>query len=167
MAILDAEASRFRDVALLIGRVLIGVLFLIAAYNKAKGYDGTVGYLTKLGVPAPAITMLLTILFEAAAGILLIVGYQTRLVAIAVAGFRIATALVAHTNVADGNQLNHLLKNFAIAGGALALFVSGPGGTRSTRGEAEAFFGWRRAGPRWCAINAVLAFQDPPPQNER
>ena len=34
---------------------------------------------------------------------------------------------VAHTNIADGNQFNHLLKNFAVAGGALALFASGPG----------------------------------------
>jgi putative oxidoreductase len=69
----------------------------------------------------------LTILFETVAGILLIIGYQTRLVALAVAAFCIATGLVAHTNVADGNQLNHLLKNLAVAGGALALFVSGAG----------------------------------------
>ena len=81
MAILDATASRFRDVALLIGRILIGVLFLIAAYNKAKGYGGAVGYFTKLGVPAAGVVAPLTILFEAAAGILLIIGYQTRLVA--------------------------------------------------------------------------------------
>ena len=48
----------------------------------------------------------LAILFEAAAGILL---------------------MIAYTNIATGNQLNHLLKNLAIAGGALALFISGPG----------------------------------------
>ena len=127
MAILDSEASKYRDVALLIGRILIGVLFLIAAYNKAKGYGGSVGYFTKLGVPAPGVVAPLTILFEAAAGILLVIGYQTRLVAIAVAAFCVVTGLIAHTNIADGNQLNHLLKNLAIAGGALALFVTGPG----------------------------------------
>ena len=127
MAILDAEASKYRDIALLIGRILLGVLFLIAAYNKAKGYGGAVGYFTKLGVPAAGVVAPLTILFEAAAGILLIIGYQTRLVAIAVAAFCVATALIAHTNIADGNQFNHLLKNLAIAGGALALFVSGAG----------------------------------------
>ena len=33
----------------------------------------------------------------------------------------------AHVNFADTDQLNHLLKNLAIAGGCLALFVSGPG----------------------------------------
>ena len=78
-------------------------------------------------MPAPGIIAPLTILFEAAAGILLIIGYQTRLVAIALAAFCVATALIAHTNIADGNQFNHLLKNLAIAGGALALFVSGAG----------------------------------------
>src|SRR5688500_12073275 len=70
MAILDAEASKYRDIALLIGRILLGVLFLIAAYNKAKGYGGAVGYFTKLGVPAAGVVAPLTILFEAAAGIL-------------------------------------------------------------------------------------------------
>jgi putative oxidoreductase len=39
----------------------------------------------------------------------------------------VVAALIAHTNFADGNQLNHFLKNVAIAGGCLALFVSGAG----------------------------------------
>jgi putative oxidoreductase len=123
----DAHASKYGDVALLIGRILIGALFLIAAYNKIKGYGGSIGYFGKLGVPAPSVTVPLTILFEAAAGILLIVGYKTRLVALAIAAFCLVTALVAHTNIADSNQLNHLLKNLAVTGGALALFVSGAG----------------------------------------
>lgn len=127
MAILDSEASKYRDVALLIGRILLGALFLIAAYNKARGYGGAVGYFGRLGLPVPGLLAPLTILFEAAAGVLLIIGYQTRLVAVLVAVFCIVTALIAHTNVGDGNQLNHLLKNFAIAGGALALFIAGPG----------------------------------------
>ena len=123
----DAQASKFGDVALLIGRVLIGALFLIAAYNKMKGYSGGLTYFGRLGIPAPSITLPLTILFEVAVGILLIIGYQTRIVALAIVAFCVATALIAHTNIADGNQFNHLLKNFAVAGGALALFVSGPG----------------------------------------
>jgi len=102
-------------------------LFLIAAYNKAKGYGGAVGYFGKLGLPAPDWLAPLTIAFEAIAGLMLIVGYQTRLAALAVAIFCVATALIAHTNIADGNQFNHLLKNLAVAGGALALFVAGAG----------------------------------------
>lgn len=123
----DTHASKYGDIALLIGRILIGALFLIAAYNKAKGYSGSLGYFGKLGVPAPSVLLPLTIAFEVAAGILLIIGYQARLAALAIALFCIATALIAHTNIADGNQFNHLLKNLAVTGGALALFVSGPG----------------------------------------
>ena len=122
---IDAHASNYRDVALLVGRILIGLLFLVAAYNKMKGYGGTVGYFTTLGVRAPSIAAPLAIAFETVAGILLIIGYQTRIVALAIAAFCIVTALIAHTSIADGNQLNHLLKNFAIAGGCLALFVTG------------------------------------------
>ena len=124
---IDVQAAKYSDTALLIGRILLGALFLIAAYNKVKGYGGGIGYFGRLGMPAPDVTYPLTILFELAVGILLIIGYQTRLAALAIAAFCIATALIAHTNVADGNQFNHLLKNLAVAGGALALFAAGPG----------------------------------------
>jgi putative oxidoreductase len=124
---LDKKLSAFHDIALLIGRILIGALFLIAAYNKLKGLGGTTGYFTKLGVPAPAIAAPVVALFELTAGILVMVGFKTRLVALAIAAFCVASALLAHTNFADGNQLNHFLKNLAIAGGCLALFVTGAG----------------------------------------
>ena len=124
---IDVQASRYGDTALLIGRILIGALFLIAAYNKVRGYSGGIGYFGRLGIPAPQITLPLTILFEAAVGIMLIVGYQTRLAALGIVAFCVVTALLAHTNIADSNQFNHFLKNFAVAGGALALFVTGPG----------------------------------------
>jgi putative oxidoreductase len=124
---LDKKLSTFNDIALLVGRILIGALFLIAAYNKLKGLGGTTGYFTKLGVPAPSIAAPLVALFELAAGILVLVGFKTRLVALAIAAFCVASALLAHTNFGDVNQLNHFLKNLAIAGGCLALFVSGGG----------------------------------------
>lgn len=122
---IDAKASSYHDIALVVGRVLIGALFLIAAYNKSKGYDGSIAYFSRLGMPAASVMVPVTILFEVVAGLLLIVGYQTRIVALALAVFVLAAALMAHTNFGDGN--NHFLKNVAIAGGCLAFFCSGPG----------------------------------------
>ena len=127
MAPMDRKLSAFSDIALLIGRILIAALFLVAAYNKFKGLGGTTTYFTKLGVPAPSAMAPLVATFELAVGALLIAGYKTRYVALAVAAFVVFAALLAHMNLADGNQLNHFLKNLAIAGGALALFVAGPG----------------------------------------
>jgi putative oxidoreductase len=127
MANIEKRLAAFNDVALLIGRILIALLFLVASYNKLKGIGGATGYFTKLGIPAPSIAAPVVAAFELAFGILLLAGFKTRFVALAVAVFVIVAALFAHTNFADGNQLNHFMKNLAIAGGCLALFVSGAG----------------------------------------
>lgn len=123
----ERKLSAYNDIAILIARIFVAVLFLIAAYNKFKGLGGTTGYMTKLGVPAPSIMAPVVAAFELVAGLLLLVGFKTRLVALAIGVFVIIAALLAHTNFADGNQLNHFLKNFAIVGGCLALFVTGGG----------------------------------------
>ena len=123
----EKKLSAYNDVAILIARILIAILFLIAAYNKFKGLGGSTAYFTKLGVPAPSLMAPVVAMFELAAGILLLVGFKTRLVALALGVFVAIAALLAHTNFADGNQLNHFLKNFAIVGGCLALFVTGGG----------------------------------------
>src|SRR3954462_3517942 len=127
MASIETKFSAYNDIALLIGRILIAVLFLVASYNKLKGLGGSTAYFTKLGVPAPAIAAPVVAAFELIAAILVLVGFKTRCAALAIALFVVIAALLAHTNFADGNQLNHFTKNLAIAGGALALFVAGAG----------------------------------------
>ena len=125
---MDSKASSTSDIALLVARILVGALFVVAAYNKFKGYGGSVAYFTRLGMPMPSVMAPVVIVFELVVGVLLIVGYQTRIVALAIGAFVLAAALMAHTNFADGNQLNHFLKNAAIVGGCLALYVTGAGG---------------------------------------
>ena len=123
----EKKLSGFNDIAILLARIFVAILFLIAAYNKFKGLGGSTAYMTKLGVPAPSIMAPIVATFELVAGVLLLVGFKTRLVALAIGIFVVIAALLAHTNFADGNQLNHFLKNFAIVGGCLALFVTGGG----------------------------------------
>ena len=54
--------------------------------------------------------------------------HQTRIVAALMAAFSVVTALAFHHAFGDQNQLLHFLKNIAIAGGFLLLFVTGAGG---------------------------------------
>ena len=102
-------------------------MFLVAAYGKIVGYSGSVAYMSKLGVPAVNVVAPIVLIFELAVGIALLLGLQTRLAALGVLAFCVATAFVAHMNFADANQLNHFLKNIAIAGGAIALHLTGAG----------------------------------------
>ena len=79
MASIETRLSGFNNVALLIGRILIGALFLIASYNKFKGLGGR-RLLHELGVPSPLIAAPVIAAFELAAGLLIITGYWTRFV---------------------------------------------------------------------------------------
>jgi putative oxidoreductase len=67
------------------------------------------------------------VFIELAGAILLIVGYRMRMTALALASFCVLTALLFHANFFDHAQMFHFLKNCAIAGGLLSLYVAGPG----------------------------------------
>jgi putative oxidoreductase len=111
----------------LVGRILLAVLFLIAGYNKIMNVGGTVGYFGKLGLPMPDILVWVVIAVEILGGILLVIGWQTRVVAWGMAIFTILTALIGHKFWVDASQTTNFLKNLSIMGGFLMLAVAGPG----------------------------------------
>ena len=108
-----------------LGRIFLSVLFLIAGINKIIYFDGTIDYMESFNLPGylaiPAI--LIEILFP----LLIILGYKTKISALIMAVFTIALAIIFHTDFANQMQLMSFLKNFAIAGGFMIIFVNGPG----------------------------------------
>jgi len=110
-----------------LGRLLIALLFLFAGVGKIFAPAMTQGYIASAGLPAPLLAYLIAIVVEVGGGALLLVGFQTRPVAVAVAIFTLAAALGFHHNFADQNQLIHFLKNIAIVGGLLQVVAFGAG----------------------------------------
>jgi putative oxidoreductase len=109
-------------------RILLAIIFILAGFGKLMGGPANfAGYLTQLGFPAPLFFAWATTLLELVGGILLLVGFQVRAVAIALAAFCVASAFVAHFDFADQNQMSSFLKNIALAGGYLLLTVTGAG----------------------------------------
>lgn len=111
----------------LLGRVLIGVPFLMSGLGKLAAYAGTVGYISAVGLPAAPLGYVLAVLAEVGGGLLLIGGFKVRPVAIALAVFTLATAVFFHRNFGDQNQMIHFLKNVMIAGGLLQVAAFGAG----------------------------------------
>lgn len=109
----------------LVGRILIGLMFLLAGLGKLGDVAGFSLYLASGGLPA--ILAWPAILFEVAVGAALIAGFQTRIAALAAAAFCIVAGLLYHANFADQMQVAMLFKNLAIAGGLLMFAVHGPG----------------------------------------
>jgi putative oxidoreductase len=105
----------------------MSVIFLLSGFQKLTAFTGTAAYMASRGLPMPDLAALVAIVVECVGGLLVLVGYQTRVVGLVLAGWCIATALVAHTNFSDANQMIHFLKNLAMAGGFLQLLAFGGG----------------------------------------
>lgn len=109
----------------LAGRVLLAAIFLIAGLQKVGGYDGTAAYMASVGVPGALLPAVIAL--EIGGALAIIAGFQTRLVAILLAGFSGVAALLFHADFADPMQSILFLKNLSIAGGLLALAANGAG----------------------------------------
>ena len=115
------------NVILLIARVLLSFMFIMAGLSKFGGIAGTAGYIGSVGLPAPTLLAWLSGIWEVVAGLAVLVGFQTRWAALALAAFCILTAVIFHTDFSDQMQMTIFMKNFTIVGGLLALFAAGPG----------------------------------------
>ena len=113
------------DLALLVGRALLSAMFILGGISKITGYAGTAGYMASQGVPSALLP--LVILTELGGGLAILLGFQTRLVAILLAGFTVIASLIFHMNWAQAGQQIMFMKNVAVVGGFLALFVAGAG----------------------------------------
>ena len=109
----------------LAGRCLLALLFLIDAWITVNGYAGALAYTQKFGLPGFLLPG--AIALQLVGGLLIVIGWQTRRAAIALAGFCLMTAFIFHANIGQSNELLHFLKDLAIAGGFLLLAVNGPG----------------------------------------
>lgn len=109
------------------GRLLIGVPFAMSGLSKLAAYGATTAMIGAVGLPVPPLAHAVAVAVELGGGLLLIAGFQTRIVAIALALFSLATALSFHSNFADQNQMIHFLKNVMMAGGLLQVVAFGAG----------------------------------------
>jgi len=110
-----------------IGRILMATIFVFSGIGKALAPEGTLGYIASVGLPFASLALIGAIAIEIGGGVLLAIGYKTRLVAAALAAFSLVTAFVFHNAIGDQNQLIHLLKNIAMAGGLLQVVAFGAG----------------------------------------
>ena len=111
---------------LLVARCLIAGLFLWSGIGQVSGLDETAMFVSH-GSAFMNTLVWAAVVLEIAGALLLIVGFKVRFTCLTLAGFAVMTALLFHANFPDRAQMFHFLKNFAIAGGLLALYVAGPG----------------------------------------
>ncbi|MCH9741877.1 MAG: DoxX family protein [Proteobacteria bacterium] len=121
------------NMATLIGRALIALLFIPAGVAKLSGFEGTVGYISSVGMPFATLAAVLAIMIELGAGSALLVGFCTRIAAVVLAIFTLVASFYFHPYwavAADQAFVTQLLffKNIAVVGGLLVVAAFGAGG---------------------------------------
>jgi putative oxidoreductase len=118
-----------RDVALLIGRLGLGLIFVAHGWQKLVtfGVDGVTANFTGMGVPAPAVAAWFATLVELVGGVALIVGVAVPLFAVLLVLDMLGALVLVHADkgifVANGGYELVL----ALAAGAAVLAGLGSG----------------------------------------
>lgn len=117
-----------KNLAPLIGRILLAQIFLMSGIGKLFNLAGTQKYMASHGMPLTALFLAGAICLELGGGLSLLAGYKARWGAVALIIFLVPTTLIFHTAFSDRMQQIQFMKNAAVIGGLLMVthFGAGP-----------------------------------------
>jgi putative oxidoreductase len=121
------------DVGLAVGRILLVAIFIFSGAVKFIDVSGTAAHIADKGLPMPTVLAVGAGAVEVVCGLMVAVGWCTRLAALVLLVFAGAAAFLFHDfwNLPSGReqigQMLHAWKNLSIMGGLLFVAAAGPG----------------------------------------
>lgn len=122
---MDTILERYNAPLALLARVLMAVLFFMAGLHAVMTMDSFTARLVSDGLPSWFFTPVFWFLILSALSLML--GFKTRWVALAMAGFTILSGLLDYTKFDQPTDMVMLLKNISLTGGYLFAALHGPG----------------------------------------
>jgi putative oxidoreductase len=121
-----------QDTAALVGRNMLGLLFVISGVEKIGAFSDTAVYMASAGLPAVSVLLILAIVVEIGGGGAICLGWQTRLGALVILLFTATVTIVFHRfwNMPPDQaavQRLFFMKNLSVMGGLILLMAFGPG----------------------------------------
>jgi putative oxidoreductase len=116
----------------LVGRILLGLIFVMSGLGKLGNFAGTAGFMASKGMPAATLFLVGAIAIEILGGLSVLAGFKTRWGAAALIVFLVPATLIFHkfwglSPMETQMQMANFLKNVSIGGGLLGLIAAGPG----------------------------------------
>ena len=116
-----------------VGRVLLGLYFLLPGISKIPTYAGTTEYMLLHNIPLASILLPITIVLQIGLGVMLIIGYCIKESALILAALTIFINIGMHDfwneypNTDAGHETQNFVKNLAIFAGLLVLSATDRG----------------------------------------
>lgn len=118
--------EKHADIAKLVGRIFISLIFIMSGFAKITGFAGSVAYAGTV-LPFPEIMIVIAIILELGGGLMLLLGFKTRIAASMLGLFLVVVTLGFHLDFADQMQQIQFMKNLAILGGLAYVKIGGAG----------------------------------------
>ena len=110
-----------------VGRMLLGLYFLLPGISKIPTYAGTTEYMVLHNIPLASILLPITIVLQIGLGVMLIIGYRIKESALILAALTIFINIGMHDfwneypDTDAGHETQNFVKNLAIFAGLLVL----------------------------------------------
>ena len=110
-----------------VGRMLLGLYFLLPGISKIPTYAGTTEYMLLHNLPLASILLPITIVLQIGLGVMLIIGYRIKESALILAALTIFINIGMHDfwneypDTDAGHETQNFVKNLAIFAGLLVL----------------------------------------------
>jgi putative oxidoreductase len=119
------------SLSIVLGRILIGQIFLLAGIHKMMDWQGMAAYMTSKGMPLVPFFLTGAMLVETLGGLSVIFGIQARIGALLLMAFLVPATLIFHDfwTLEDPQRSLQMImfqKNLAIMGGLILLAVFSP-----------------------------------------
>jgi putative oxidoreductase len=124
--------TRWNAIAPTVIRVVLALSFILHGIPKLTNTAGMVPFFGKIGLPFPYQTVILIGLLEVVGGILLLVGFGTRIIAPLLVIDMLAAVIL--TKLGTGKGYLGAEVEILLLAGALSIFFSGPGALALQKG---------------------------------
>jgi len=124
---------KYQSAAALVGRILLSLIFILSGLTKFSEFSTTAEHVAEQGVVLAPLMLAIATMLELAGGIGLLLGFQTRLSALALIVFMVPVTLIMHDfwqfeGQAQTQELVNFMKNLTITGGLVFAMAFGGGG---------------------------------------
>lgn len=126
------NAYHVQDTISLVGRVLISLIFISAGFNKIINFSDAAAYITSQGLPYPSVLAFIAIIFELGGGLMVFLGWKTRVGACMLFILTIPVTFVFHSfwtvePTIITHEAQNFLRNFCVIGATLYVIAYGAG----------------------------------------